>query len=83
MRLAAGFAHVAHFVIEGLPVLGQDVAARDDDVDFRSTGADAFADFGDAEFVGREACGEAGGDGGDGDGRAFQGADGARRPLEI
>ena len=44
--LAAGFAHVAHFVVERLPVLGQDVAAGDDDVDLPRAGADAFADLG-------------------------------------
>ena len=67
MRLAAGFAHVAHFVVEGLPVLRQDVAAGDDDVDFLCPGADALADLSDTEFVGGEASGEAGGDGRDGD----------------
>ena len=46
-------------------------------------GADAFADLRDAELVGREARGEAGGDGGDGDRGAFQRADGGFDHLVV
>ena len=46
MGIAAGRAHLAHLVIERLPVAGQDMPARNDDVDFRRAGCHAFADFG-------------------------------------
>ncbi len=39
MRLAAGFAHGADFVVERFPFLVEDMAARDDDIDlFRAIG---------------------------------------------
>ena len=36
VRRAAGRAEVAHFVVERLPVAGEHMFARDDDIDFRA-----------------------------------------------
>ena len=71
---AAGVLEGGDFVVEGLPFCGEDVGARDDDVDFVGAGFDGAADFLDAFGEGREAGGEAGGDGGYADAAAFEGA---------
>src|SRR5208282_2714561 len=64
------------FVVEGLPFCGEDVGARDDDVDFVRTGFDGAADFFDALSERGEPGGEAGGDGGYANATAFEGAAG-------
>jgi hypothetical protein len=61
-----------HFVVEGLPFAGEDVGASDDDIDFIGACFDGAADFVDALVEGREACGEAGGNGGYADAAAFE-----------
>ena len=74
--VAAAFAEGGDLVIEGGPIAGQDVGARDDDVDFGGAGFDGFLDFQQAGAERGLTAGETGGDGGDGDIRATEGAAG-------
>ena len=75
MGIATSGAHFLGLIVEGLPVLGQDMAARDDDVDLARASLHTCADLGDAQGIGREPGRKAGRDGGDRDGGAFQRAD--------
>ncbi len=74
--IAAAFAEGGDFVIERRPIAGQDVGARDDDVDFGGAGLDGFLDFEEAGTEGGLAAGEAGGNGSDGDIGTAEGAAG-------
>ena len=67
MGIAARFAEHLHFVVECLPVAAENIAAADDDVDLVCTGGDAGLNFVNSFSKGREASGESGRDGGDGD----------------
>ena len=73
---AAGMFEGGDFIVEGLPFGGEDMGAGDDDVDFIGAGFDGAADFLDAFGERRESGGEAGGNGGDADAAAFEGAAG-------
>ena len=91
---AGGLFEGGDLVVEGVPFAVEDVGAGDDDVDFTGAGGYRPADLFDPGFERREAGGEAGGDGGDGDAGAFEGfhgrldegvvdTDGARLKMEA
>ena len=73
MRGAAGFPAGLHFVVERGPIAGQDVLAGDDDVDLFGAIGDGRLDLLQPRGKRRQACREAGGDGGDRDAGALQG----------
>ena len=55
MGLPAGVTKGLHFLIKRLPVSGQHMSARDDDINLRGTGLDAFLDLGNAQMQGGKA----------------------------
>ncbi len=73
---AAGVLEGGDLVVERVPLAVEDVRAGDDDVDLGGAGFDRAANLLHAGFERREAGGEAGGDGGDGDAGAFERLDG-------
>src|SRR5436189_482985 len=79
-RFSAGVAEGLHFLVQRLPVTGEHVRSRNDNVDFARTGGDTGADLVDTLLQRTEARGKAGGNGGDGDRASGQGVDG--RPDE-
>src|SRR5579859_2627857 len=77
MRRTARVLEGDDFVIEFLPMRPEDVRARDDDVNFLRACRDGTANFGDAIFEGRQACGKTCRDRGDVDFCAFERATGS------
>ncbi len=64
MRIATGLAVLAHFLIQRGPIAGQDMLARNDNINFPGAGRDRSGDFLQFQFMRREPRRKTGRDGG-------------------
>ena len=83
MCIAASRAKGFHLVIERLPIAGQSVPTRDDDVDFVCPGAHAFLDLGHTQMKRRQSGRKAGRDCGNRNACSLKRTDGSFNHIVI